>query len=142
MRDVLEEEGNYTDCEMCGRENIRYAHIMSHPHYPHELSVGCVCASNMSDDYAGTKNRETAFINRIKRRANWLTRNWKLSAKGNPRLKIDGTFYTVLRKPNGRFYYSIDGNFSANTYDTQDQAKLAMFDEAWPFTIDNEGNEV
>jgi|GEM_PF-2621187 len=42
-------------CEMCDRETIRYAHMMTHPRYVGALSVGCICAGYMTEDTAGTK---------------------------------------------------------------------------------------
>lgn len=53
----------YEQCEMCGNEKIRYAHVMIHPEYPEEIHVGCVCAEKMTDDYDTPRKRETAVRN-------------------------------------------------------------------------------
>jgi DNA helicase II / ATP-dependent DNA helicase PcrA len=47
-------KGNYTECGMCGRSEIRYAHEMSHINYKN-LIVGCVCAEKMATGYNGTQ---------------------------------------------------------------------------------------
>ena len=49
--DVIDTETAEATCEMCGNERIRYVHMMAHADYPERLSVGCVCAEKMSDDY-------------------------------------------------------------------------------------------
>ena len=38
-------------CEMCETKEIRYVHHMEHPDYWESLSVGCICAANMENDY-------------------------------------------------------------------------------------------
>ena len=58
----------YEQCEMCGNEKIRYAHVMIHPEYPDEIHVGCICAEKMTDDYDTPRKRETAVRNRTIRK--------------------------------------------------------------------------
>ena len=58
------EEIEYEQCEMCGRERIRFVHIMRHPDYPDELRVGCVCAEKMSDDYVNPRRAEDTLKKR------------------------------------------------------------------------------
>lgn len=83
---------------MCGQEKVRYIHIMSHPVYPDELRVGCICAGKISDDYVGAKNRDTKLKNKAARKKNWLTRQWRTSASGNPYLNLDGYNMEVFEK--------------------------------------------
>jgi hypothetical protein len=45
-------------CEMCEVKRIRFAHIMRHPDYPHELRVCTECAGRMSGDPDGARRRE------------------------------------------------------------------------------------
>ena len=52
----------YEQCEMCGNEKIRYAHVMSHPDYPDEIYVGCVCAEKMTGDYVVIQQIKKDFI--------------------------------------------------------------------------------
>lgn len=54
------EDIEYERCEMCGNEKIRYVHIMTHPEFPGELRVGCICACHMTDDYrkSGSKGKK------------------------------------------------------------------------------------
>ena len=56
---------------MCGRERIRFVHIMRHPDYPDELRVGCVCAEKMSDDYVNPRRAEDTLKKRAVRRKNF-----------------------------------------------------------------------
>lgn len=117
-------------CEMCGRERIRFVHCMEHKdHAP--LMVGCVCAEKMSDDYEGPKQRETKLKNRASRKARWLDRQWSISRKGNPFLKIDGLCITIFQQGNLWKYCVGKNNFSPKSYATIEEAKLAAFDEYW-----------
>src|SRR5271168_4438785 len=82
--------GEYMDCWMCGREQIRFVHHLNHRGYPDTIEVGCVCAGKLTGDVQATKASETKVRNRAMRRAKWLTRRWKISNNGNPRLKVGG----------------------------------------------------
>src|SRR5262245_50790777 len=66
-------------CEMCETMVVRYAHAMTHPDYPEELRVGCICAGHMEEDLIGAQRREATFKARQARRAKWLTRQWRVS---------------------------------------------------------------
>ena len=83
----------YEQCEMCGKEKIRYVHLLKHPDYDGEIRVGCDCASKMVCDYVTPQERERNLKNRVNRRKNFMkqenmrcikqnvlekTRNWKL----------------------------------------------------------------
>jgi hypothetical protein len=119
---------------MCESQEIRYVHFMEHPDYPDTLQVGCVCAEHMSGDYIGPKRREKALQSAARRRATWLTRNWRVSAKGNDWLRTDGFHITVFRK-DGAWGGSIRDEkyerpvrFLRRRYPTSERAKLAAFD--------------
>ncbi|MCH8344555.1 MAG: hypothetical protein IH983_11270 [Planctomycetes bacterium] len=126
------EEAVYATCEMCGKTEIRFVHTMEHDEYG-TLDVGCICAGKMEEDYEGAQRREATFRNRAARRAKWLSRKWRTSAKGNHYINAEGHNLVVF--PNkfqpGRWKFSIDGNFSSASYDTPDEAKLALFDAFW-----------
>lgn len=121
-------ESKYEQCEMCGYERVRFIHIMSHPEYDNELRVGCVCAEKMSDDYVGPRDRERRLRNKANRRAKWLDRAWRTSYKGNHYLNIDQSNLVVFKRRDNTWGYGINGKFSNWTYETQDQAKMALFD--------------
>ncbi len=123
-------EEDYATCEMCGQERIRYVHVMRHETFSEELKVGCVCAEKMTDDYVGHKNREKVLRNQSGRRKNWLKRNWRISAKGNDFLNVDGYNVSIFPSKNrsGHWSFNIDDNFSQKTYAEKSQAKLAAFD--------------
>lgn len=92
------DETDYATCQMCGNEKIRYVHIMEHPDLDENFEVGCVCAEKMSDDYEGPKRRETKLRNRAVRRTRWLQRKWRVSAKGNSFLNLEGTTWWCIRR--------------------------------------------
>lgn len=120
-------------CEMCGNESLRFVHVMEHPEYLGGLEVGCVCAEKMCKDYDG-QARERRLVNRAKRRAKWLTREWRLSSNGNPYLRVEG--YNVGVYPDkfrpGKWRWWVGfGNAMSNSpisYPSIEAAKLAVFD--------------
>lgn len=59
---------------MCEKEEIRQVHYVSHPDYPTELRVGCVCAENLTEDYAGPRAAEAAVKRYRSRQKTFLTR--------------------------------------------------------------------
>ena len=84
------DETDYATCQMCGNEKIRYVHIMKHLDLGEHFEVGFVCAEKMSDDYEGPRQREARLRNRAARRTRWLQRKWRVSAKGNSFLNLEG----------------------------------------------------
>ncbi|WP_047835787.1 MULTISPECIES: hypothetical protein [unclassified Cupriavidus] len=132
------DDTDYATCQMCGNEKIRYVHIMEHPDVEEALDVGCVCAEKMSDDYDGPKRREARLRNRASRRTRWLHRKWRVSAKGNSFLNVDGRNLVVYPTKTGRWGYKIGDRFGPKTYPTVREAKLALFDDFWAATQDND----
>jgi hypothetical protein len=59
------------ECEFCGT-GIRYVHVLSHPDYDTEFSVGVSCAEALTNDYVNPKNQERKLknFNRVKRPTN------------------------------------------------------------------------
>ncbi|TIS62315.1 MAG: hypothetical protein E5W92_31670 [Mesorhizobium sp.] len=121
-------------CQMCGREEIRYVHHMSHAHYPEGLDVGFVCAEKMEDDYVNPRRREQDLKNVASRRKRWLTRKWKISRSGNPFIKTDGFHIVVYPLGDGSWGGKItdlrSDHVVTNTrrYADADKAKLGAFD--------------
>ena len=111
---------------------------MEHPDGAEALDVGCVCAEKMSDDYDGPKRREARLRNRASRRTRWLHRKWRVSAKGNSFLNVDGRNLVVYPTKTRRWCYKIGDRFGAKTYPTAREAKLALFDDFRVGTQDND----
>lgn len=126
------DDTDYAECEMCGQERIRYVHRMKHAD-GQSLSVGCVCAEKMTDDYVGPREREGYLRKRTARRGKWLTRKWRTSwPAGNLFLNIGGQNIGVHATKFGKWGYRIEGKFGRQHYDTQSEAKLALFDALFP----------
>ena len=121
-------ETSYETCMMCGREKIRYVHVVSHPDYGDELLVGCQCAEKLTDDYINPQLREKELRNRNRQRSGFLKRKWKISAKGNEYLKIDNHHILILEdSKTHKFSVKIDDNWGKKHFDTPEQAKTAAF---------------
>ena len=120
-------------CEMCESQTIRYVHHMFHPRYEEELAVGSVCASNMEEDSQAAGQRERGVRNTSRRRQKWLTRKWRVSAKGNSYLNTDGYNIVIFRRGLGwavRFTHRETERATTlpRLSATEDAAKLAAFD--------------
>jgi hypothetical protein len=100
-------------CEMCGKEEIRFVHIMEHANNM-QLQVGCVCAEKMSNDYIGPKENlsKARLLSNNKRtwfnKSNWYKRYtdnyWRdtrtIKAVITP--KKSGIYYWLVTSTNGR----------------------------------------
>ena len=120
-------------CEMCESADVRFVHVMTHPSYPTTLRVGCICSGHMSDDLVGAERRDESMRSRASKKNRWLSRKWRVSAKGNPWLRSDG--FRVVIFPNGNQWQvqvAVDATGFKKTstvaFATSDQAKLAAFD--------------
>ncbi|MFY2644562.1 hypothetical protein ACOTDF_23615, partial [Achromobacter insuavis] len=112
---------------------VQQALTMEHPDYPEVLAAGCVCAGHMEGSLTAARNRESSMRSRTAKRARWLDRKWKVSAKGNPTIKADGFRVTVYQRGSGygATIAAVDGStlqHARRNYPSQDQAKLAAFD--------------
>jgi hypothetical protein len=118
---------------MCEAQEIRYVHFMKHDAYKEVLGVGCVCAGNMEQDPIGARGRDDLMRSRSGKRTRWLTRRWRVSAKGNEWLQADG--YRVIVYPKGTSWgvtvVNVDTEATKHGrlfYPSPQRAKLAAFD--------------
>jgi hypothetical protein len=120
-------------CEMCETQTIRYVHHMQHLNFSKVLRVGCVCAGNMEGNLSEAQKRENGMKSRTGKKKRWLSRKWKISAKGNEYLIADGYVVTIFEKA-GELKASIkekDGDqviWSRRKYTTINEIKLSSFD--------------
>ena len=130
---VAAEDAEYATCEMCGKEQVRFVHIVEHGDFPQRLSVGCICAMKLSGDYVNPRNQEAKLRNKALRKKKWLTRKWRISAKGNEYLNVEGHNLVVLpsRYQQGLWKYKINDRFSRQSYGSVEQAKTALFEDFW-----------
>lgn len=137
--------GEHT-CEMCGREEIRYVHVVRHAEVANEISVGCVCAEKLEEDYSGAvARREAPLRSRAARREKWcLLKNWTPTPKGGWRLRKEGAVFSVSASgsrwyasvlPPAQFQTTLGKWWSVGTFSTVVEAKLALFDKIWPARI-------
>ena len=120
-------------CQMCESRTIRYVHFMEHPNFPEVLQVGCICAGNMEGSVNAARSRETSMQSRAGKRKRWLSRKWRVSAKGNPWIKADG-YRVAVYFQRGGWGATIASNDNSNVqhcrrrFESVDRAKLAAFD--------------
>lgn len=122
-------------CQMCEYMEIRYVHHMIHPDKGLTLDTGCDCASKLELDPAAAPSRERKLKGAARRRRNWLSREWRTSAKGNDFLNTDGMNIVIHRVGSGWGGRITERNSrmprsfqSRRIHPTQDAAKLAAFD--------------
>ena len=87
-------------CEMCGKESIRYVHTLTHPTYESPLTVGCICAEKMSQDY-NPREAERGLRNRAQRRKTWLAGAWRRTRNGHARRELDGRLVILIEEADG-----------------------------------------
>jgi len=134
MEDLGSADGQ---CEMCGKEEIRYVHFMEHPDVEGTVSAGCICAEKMEDEYgherSRARRREAKLRSAAGRRARWPDlQGWRRSQKGNVHIKKDGRHVVIFTRAS-RFKFLIEGAdgstyFSPRSYADVLEAKLAAFD--------------
>ena len=118
----------YETCMMCGKEEIRFVHILSHPEVKGEFRVGCVCAEKMTEDYVNHKQREKELLNRANRRTTWIQRDWKVSKNGNLYVNANGCNVVIYRdKRSNKYRVKIDDIFGKQQFDLLQKAKIAAF---------------
>lgn len=128
----------YEQCEMCGKERIRYVHLLRHPDYNGELRVGCDCASKMTEDYRTPREQERNLQNRASRRRNFLKQEWWYKSEtGNYTLRYRGEQITIMKSRfgpgwgvifNGRQRWDYNGRKITNL-DTAKIVAFNLFDE-------------
>ncbi|MBO9616015.1 MAG: hypothetical protein J7619_25200 [Dyadobacter sp.] len=128
--DLKEEGEDYETCMMCGKEEIRYVHIVSHDEVAETYRVGCVCAEKMTSDYVNPKERQRKLENRAKRKENWKYKEWKQSQKGNQYFKFEGHLLLIYTdKRSGKFRCKIDETFGSKSYNYVSEAKAGIFEK-------------
>ncbi len=130
--DLLEEDGEYGICEMCGKERIRYAHQVAHKDFPEILTVGCDCAEKMCDDYVNPKENEKSLKNWISRRKTFMRKPFETSRNGNKFVKHNGLFITFKKSKYGNWGFVVDDEWywrnGGTTFKTIDEAKAYAFE--------------
>ena len=127
------------ECGMCGKEDIRYVHIMRHDRHQ-SIGAGCVCAGNMEGDADASKERENALKNKISRYSTFVKLDLKISKKGNPYTKYKDTVITFIEKEKDNkdnrdnkdmetvWTFVENGEFSVR-YKNLEEAKRAAFEK-------------
>ena len=130
----VDECEDLTTCEMCETAEIRYAHHMQHQDYPTMLTVGRQCAEHMEEDYVRPREREARVRATALSKKRWLTRQWKLSAKGHDYLKTrDGVHVVIWPNQNGTWGGKVTDTTndqaitSKKRYESKTAVKLAAF---------------
>jgi len=134
--DVIDLGAPFGECAMCGKEDIRYVHIMLHDAHQ-SIGTGCVCAGKMEGDINASKERENRLKNKIGRYATFTKLDLKMSKKGNPYTKYKDTVITFMERENrdnkesepiSTWAFVENGEFSKN-YKSLEEAKRAAFEK-------------
>ena len=122
------EFGEYETCEFCGHEQIRFVHTLSHPDWMGEISVGRICANNLSGD-PNVDVTEKRLRNRAQRRYKFPSlKSWKVSAKGNRWINYQGHHIVAIKWSSGQFRLRIDGELGTLDFPTVEEAERRAFD--------------
>lgn len=118
--------GEYTECEMCGNEKIRYVHHMEHEEYPQGLDVGTVCAGNMESDIDGSKSRMRDFKKTLSGKSKWVSKDWKISHKGNLYKIVPGGTCGVYTRGDFKCWYR--DKFPLKSFGNPKEAKEFLYE--------------
>lgn len=125
-------------CSMCGKEEIRYLHTISHPDEGISIDVGAVCARRLTNNAFGITLGEESLKKRAARLKKWLTRKWRISSRGNKFLNIEGNNVGVYQARTGKWGYWINSYFSDKFFSNEDSAKLALFNDFWESILNDD----
>jgi hypothetical protein len=136
VRDLREQEwgAELVSCQMCGKEDIRFVHVMEHPRWAGgELEVGCVCAEKMSEDPVGPRARERELRKWLERRARFLAKQWQDVGNGQLRRILRGKAVVTAARTEkgwrGRLFRPGQGwTNGRRDFATLHDLKLAMFE--------------
>lgn len=128
-------------CDRCGKQNLRYVHIVKHPDIDATARLGCCCAARMCLDYdAATEERE--FKNRAARKLRFADLSKWRESRNNPANIVrtvrtgHGTAkVTVYQKSGQCFAFSLssgprkrpDTYFDQRAYSSRSEAIQAAF---------------
>ena len=114
-------------CGMCGKEEIRYVHIMQHEN-DLTIGAGCICAGKMEGNVELAKERENMLKNKINRFRTFFNIELKTSSKGNLWTKYKDTLITFVRdKNNANGWKFVEGGEFSTLFDSLENAKIAAF---------------
>ena len=105
---VIDLEEAVHTCEMCGHEQIRYVHEMTHVEHEN-IRVGCVCAAKMCDGY-DAKRAESDLKSRLNRKLTFR-HGWKTSKSGNKTRVKNGVRVTIGHGQYGGFWVRVRDDF-------------------------------
>lgn len=125
----------YEDCEFCGRERIRFVHLLKHEEWLNIIRVGCICAERLTEDYINPAVRERKLRSvarkRETRRARFPDLNrWRISQSGNRWISYEG-FHVILLRWGKSIRLRIDGKLGTVLYPSERDAQLGAFDYIW-----------
>ena len=150
--EVYDREGT-AKCQMCEREDVRFAHVMEHGTLA--LDVGCICAAYMAGtlDEVASAQREAALRARPKKLENFMNETkWKESARGNPYYTFKRSEYNPTTKKvvlmrskfNSKYAYSVislsedgeeQGSYRSEYLPSKEVAMREAFDSIFPLRM-------
>lgn len=126
--DLQDQSEDFENCMMCGKEEIRFVHILFHPKVATQFRVGCKCAEKMTEDLVNPENRQRELQNRAQRKKNWMIKKWSTSAKGNDYLRLDKHRIVILKDSKTQKYkFSVDGKFDFLAFKHLHEVKGRIF---------------
>jgi hypothetical protein len=103
----------YESCEWCGKEKIRWVHVMQNEKTLEIKNFGCVCADKVN---------ETKFNSLLER---FMKLKWKKNKRGISKEYQENSLFIFYK--DGYYVNKINGLWGTIRYKTQDDAKLGIF---------------
>jgi hypothetical protein len=140
---MLDMGGPTFTCEACGREDIRYVHLLEHDESA-PISVGCECAGKLQDDYATARRRRTAIVGRAGRLRRWVKGRWRRWDDGVRYRRTDGRLAKIVPVNGGwkSMYRDTEHDWwtcmrpddTPCVFPTAMDAKRSLFEELYPLS--------
>lgn len=127
-----EENQEPRPCEMCEGPLVVHAHQIAHAEQGLELEVGGSCAGRLTEEYT---NRRRSRTRRgwAKMRAKWpFLRSWRTLRNGQQTILRRDFRLCVWADGPGGWRVSIDAEVLLGSFQTEGDAKMALFDSVYP----------
>jgi hypothetical protein len=121
-------------CELCGCKGVRYIHVMKHPEYLDELSVGCICAGVMEGDILEAEKRAREAKNKSKRKSYYLKKQWVAVSENQWKLTYKKLPLVIERRIFcGHEYYILE--IDGDGFHWKDNRRMTSFLTAQHYTF-------
>lgn len=112
-------------CQYCGKQHVRYVHILKHQDWPDTIETGCVCAGQLGleEEAINGERRAKQHKTRLKR---FIETGWSTTKNRNPYKTYRNVRVAICGS--GRYFkIAIDGSMGVKVFRSQQDAMTHAF---------------